>query len=170
MATPNPSRSRRRIVTWVLVLLGLMLGFWLWQVAAVAISAKRAGFFDPQVKAEWTADREENLKALHTAMKLYMQSEGALPPAESWSDAVRLRLKTADLTEEEAAKKLMQPDGKGGYGYNESLAGKYFDDLDPLTIVIYETEKADLNQHGSPPASGHAITVSGEVVENSKKD
>jgi len=162
---PTARPKRRRILRWILLVLGLALGYWLVQVAIVAGSAARAGFFDAPVKSTWTPDREANLRALHTALRLYMESEGQLPAAAGWSDAVGPRLKTADLSETEARKKLVQPGGAGGYGFNAALAGKHFEDLDSSTVVLFETAKPDLNQHGEPPKEGRGITVAGEVVD-----
>lgn len=151
-----------------IVLLGL-LAFYGPTVAAFA----RQGFFDrlPE-KAEYAATRESNLRAIHTALSLYHDSEEKYPEANGWMDAIEGRLKTNDLKEGEADKKLRRPGSQDGFGYalNTQAAGKYKEDLegDPKTTVLaFETEDPSRNASGVPDSKKPGflgITVSGDLV------
>lgn len=151
-----------------IVLLGL-LAFYGPTVAAFA----RQGFFDrlPD-KAEYAATRESNLRAIHTALSLYHDSEERYPEANGWMDAIEGRLKTNDLKEGESEKKLRRPGVQEGFGYalNSEAAGKYKGDLggDPETTVLaFESENLSRNASGAPDPQKPGflgITVSGELV------
>ncbi|MBS1706854.1 MAG: hypothetical protein JST40_13385 [Armatimonadetes bacterium] len=144
------------------------------------VAVYKAGFLDKIEKREYQASRLGNLEAMQTAMLLYLDSEGAFPPADLWMEAIEPRLKTADLKEGEAAKKMIRPDfepnsGSYGYAYNTQCAGKYTDDLPQKdkTILIFESTEAKRDAHGDPHTAGlkkgKGITISGDVVEVSAK-
>jgi hypothetical protein len=119
---------------------------------------------------------EDNLRALHTALIVYSESEGQLPPAEGWMDAIESRLRTSDMTQEEANKKLQSPtagDGEFGYAMNAAASGEWEGDLDPKMPLIFESRDLSRNAHGAPddlvsePAPDRpslAITVDGTIV------
>jgi hypothetical protein len=121
----------------------------------------------------YSASREANLKAISVALNLYEESEERYPAASGWMDAIGSRLRTTDMSEAEAAKKLVRPNmkspqaGQFGYAINDAVAGKYKGDLkDPKTVLVFETTDRAKNAHGNPKAQkgGLGVTISGEIV------
>ncbi len=148
-------------------------------IADTAVSASQSGFLDDVEQRTYEGDAEANLKAIHTALMLVHDSDGQFPAADGWMDAIANRLKTSDLSEEEAAKKLVNPDrakrdGEYGFALNAAAAGKFVDDLaGPETILVFESASLERNASGDPgkdaPKPGRnggnlGITVGGEVV------
>lgn len=137
------------------VVLVLALGFWLW-LGPVISAAVRAGFLDQaQERTLKAGQTEANLKALHQAIMMYSESEGALPEAAGWMDAAYTRLKTADLKDEEAKKQMKSQEGLAddqyGYAMNRALSGK--DPFDPKLKdepLIFESESKSWNAAGDP--------------------
>lgn len=144
-------------------------------------AAYKAGFLDKTQLRAYQGTSIENLKAIHTALMLYHDSEGQFPSARGWMDAVKPRLKTNDLKPEEALKKLrnptIQPPGEDVYGYamNVAVSQKYKDDLkDPdSTILVFDSKDTRWNAFGDPmkdaadpprPGGNQAVTVGGKVV------
>ncbi len=129
----------------------------------------------PQERA-YLGDSEDNLRALYLGMKLYHDSEGAFPEAESWMDAIGKRVKTSDMSEDEAAKKLIRPDLRGqpdryGYAMNVAMAGMYLEDVkDPSrTPLLFESRETGRNAAGDPvsdalSAQALAIAVDGTIL------
>ena len=127
----------------------------------------------PVERHAYRAGSEENLKAIYQGLMLYHESEGQFPNANNWMDAIKNRIKTNDLIRGEAEKKLVRPDLLGqadqfGYAMNDSVAGKYKDDIsDPdHTPLIFESKSKVRNAHGDPKSerTGLAISVSGKVL------
>ncbi len=165
-------KSGRRVWLWVglvgLVSCGVVLA-WLGPIVA---DFYRAGFFEQAEQGSYDPDVEKNLVAIHRALTLYVESEGALPPAETWMDAAWLRLQTRDLPKEEAKEKLVNPNvARGadqyGFAYNPALAGKHPDDVaDKATPLVWESEATAWNAHGGRPRPGGAqVSVAGEVTK-----
>ena len=99
----------------------------------------------------------ENLKALSTAMKLYQESEGQFPESAGWMDALEDRVKSHNMTQEEADKKFHDPTlGKKpdvyGYAMNDLLSKMYIGDVkDPSkTPLLFDSKDTSRNAHGSP--------------------
>lgn len=124
---------------------------------------------------EYTGTTTKNLKAMHTAFTQFHDSEERYPDATKWMDEVKNYIKTGDLTEEEAAKKLMNPRfgtkaGQYGFAMNSELSKKYKGDIkDPKTILVYETSDLKRNASGKPGKlsqtdAGIGITISGDIV------
>ncbi|MFN3963516.1 MAG: hypothetical protein ACK4NQ_11115, partial [Fimbriimonadaceae bacterium] len=103
--------KRKRGRLWLYIGLPLLAAFLIWGLPIVqtANDFRKAGFFEKTSKTEWDADVRGNLEALYTALRFYMDSEGQLPAAEGWIDAIEPRLRTADLKEGEAEKKIHDP-------------------------------------------------------------
>ncbi len=146
-----------------------------------AVYAKKEGFLDPEQQRQWEGTSKQNLQALQTAILKYADSEGQFPKADSWMDAIQPYIKTADLSEEEAKKKfvnpLLQPAKAGVYGYamNDALSEKLVEDVkDPQRVVLlFDSAKAGWNAHGDPkkdaasperPGGNKAIPVKGDVA------
>ena len=151
----------------------LWYGYW---GLKLYIGVKKEGFLDAPVKREYTGDSVANLKAIHTALLLYQDSEGALPDASGWMDAAWSRLQTADMDEDEAKKKLksdgITADDEFGYAYNEALSGKHTLDLPDSTILVFDSENLAWNASGKPappktprPNGNKAVTVAGKVID-----
>jgi hypothetical protein len=164
---------------WVGAILVTALGGTMLSIADTAVSASQSGFLDDVEQRTYEGDVEANLKAIHTALMLVHDSDGQFPDADRWMDAIANRLKTSDLSEEEAAKKLVNPDlakGDGEYGFalNAEVAGKFVDDLDgPHAILVFESASLERNASGNPDTDAPtperkggnlAITVAGEIV------
>ncbi len=165
---------RRRLVLGCLGLFALVLvGLVVWG-GPVAQDLYNKGFFEKSEKRRYTGDSEANLRALHTAMMLYHDSEERFPEASGWMDAIAKRIKTADLEKGEEQKKLIRPDlrdvpGAHGYAMNDGASGKYKDDLPgPKTILLFESTQTGPNAHGDPTATalkgGVGITIAGTIV------
>lgn len=136
------------------------------------MTAYRQGFFEKQAKREYTPDHEGNLRAIHTALMLYHESEERFPMANGWMDAIKPLLRTADLSPEDALKKLKRPgadsrDDVWGYSINKSCAGKYKDDIasGSATVLVFESQKTEWNAASNDEESKKAlgITVGGDL-------
>ncbi|MFN3682302.1 MAG: hypothetical protein ACK41F_00040 [Fimbriimonadaceae bacterium] len=128
----------------------------------------------PQRKREYSGDSIANLKAQHTAMMLYHESEGQFPEASGWMDAISNYLRTADMDKEQSLKKLRRPDLAGrqdayGYAMNDAAGAQYKDDIpDPAkTPLTFESADTAWNAHGDPeaaPKGSQAISVEGGIL------
>jgi hypothetical protein len=124
----------------------------------------------------------ENLKALHTALMLYQESEGQFPDASGWMEAIKMRTQTSDMKEEESIKKfinpLIRPAGAAIFGYamNDACSKKYNRDIpEPAkTPLIFDSQDTAWNAHGdpakllpNPPRQGgnFGISVEGSVLK-----
>ncbi|CAN5408739.1 hypothetical protein BH11ARM2_BH11ARM2_33230 [soil metagenome] len=144
----------------------LLLGLIIW-VGPVVRDLVGAGFLERVDKKDYIADREGNLKAIYTALNLYHDSEGAYPPARIWMDAIEPRLKSNNLSEESAGRKLVRPGvPKGGFGYAISplAAGRYKDDVKGERILVSESEDTSRNASGKPKSGSLAVTSEGKIV------
>lgn len=155
----------------------LALVIWLGPVLMAFINE---GFFDETEMRSYQGNSADNLKAIHRSLSGFHESEGVLPEAEKWMDDALLRLKSADMAEEESKKMLVSPRNSGkpnqyGYAFNAALSGMYIGDIkDPKkTVLIFESKLTEWNASGDPktdaaPKVGNtgplALTVSGEVV------
>lgn len=168
-----------KAIGWVGAILVTALGGTMLSIADTAVSASQSGFLDDVEQRTYEGDVEANLKAIHTALMLVHDSDGQFPDADGWMDAIANRLKTSDLSEEEAAKKLVNPDlakGEGEYGFalNGAVAGKFVDDLAGVEeILVFESRTLERNAFGDPtkdapnPArkgGNLAISVGGKMV------
>ncbi|MCW5938484.1 MAG: hypothetical protein KF884_06960 [Fimbriimonadaceae bacterium] len=167
----KPKTRKPRQWAWIAVVAtALVLGVvFVAPVLSVVNDFVRAGFFRGQDKATYTGGSEDNLRAIHRSLKLYADSEGALPPADRWMDEAWIRLQTRDLPQEEAKKKLQAPGaalGEYGYAFNSALAGKHPEDVpDGATPMVFESADKTWNAHGtSVPQGALAVTVAGEIV------
>lgn len=170
--------SRRMMFGCLGLLVGFILALWWFVGPALTVAS---GYIEPQTKRQWQGTSMENLKAIHTALSLYQESEGALPPADRWMDAIATRLKTADLTTEEAEKKLRSPSVARdnplafGYAFMAELEGKYMADIEnpAQTPLVFDSRDLTRNAHGDPvqlkpdpprPEGNLTVTVDGQVV------
>ncbi|MDX2065545.1 MAG: hypothetical protein SFX74_07380 [Fimbriimonadaceae bacterium] len=161
-------RGRKaQIAVGVVAIVVIGLGIW---VGPVIRDVIRAGFLESVSVEKYRAGREENLRAIHTALTLYHDSEGAYPPADRWMDAIENRLRINKMTAEEALAKLRTPGAKGdafGYALATTAAEKYRDDIpgDPKLLVL-EAPNAPRNHavDGRPSAERWAITVDGKIL------
>jgi hypothetical protein len=127
-----------------------------------------------EANAKFEGDTIAHLKALYTAAEVYHQSEEKFPDAVAWMDDLLPRLKTGDLAQGEAERKLVRPDLQGksdtyGYAINSAVAGKYRGDVkDEKAVLFFESTKTTKSASGDPIADsikrGKAITVKGEIV------
>ena len=164
--------KRKRGRLWIFIGVPLTAAFLIWGLPIVltANDFRKAGFFEKTSKTEWDGDVRGNLVALHTALRLYMDSESQLPAGEGWIDAIEPRLRTADLKEGEAEKKLHDPSagaGQYGFAFNKAISGKHFEDLPGDTVVLYQSQQNQRNAVGDPAQDarpeGLGICVDGQV-------
>jgi hypothetical protein len=191
MTFKESKKPRRRWIWWTLGTLGVVvLGLYLW-VGPTLITAFRRGFFDQTPERTYTATQEGNLKAIYTALMSYHDSEGHFPGGSEWMDSIEHRLHAADLTPEEAEKKLLDPsvnsdrqpkkatNGSFGWAFNDAASNKYKDDVKDAktTLLVFSSSDTRRNAHGSPsellpkkprPGGNLGITVSGAIVHLSK--
>ncbi len=131
----------------------------------------KALVFKPQ-QQNYIANNTSNLKAMHTALMLYHESEGQFPNAEGWMTAIENRLQSNDLKDGEGAQKLKNPASpQYGYGFNIKASAKFKEDLkDSAMILVFESESTKKNAFGDPAVDSRrngslGITLAGEVVK-----
>lgn len=140
----------------------------------VVMDAKKSGWLDDVKTDKYQAGRTNNLKAIHKALMQAQESDGQFPPADHWMEVALIRLKTSDITENEAKDKLRRPGGNPsdfGYAINSTFAGKSMDQVRVAksAILVFESLSVGFNASGSPEKdglkSGKGITFEGEVVD-----
>ncbi len=171
------SRKRKQLGCGVALVVFAAFAGWLYPLVRIAIGL---GAAEPELTTKYEGDTMSNLKRISEALQLYKESEGQYPEATGWMDAAMLRLKTSDLTEDEARKKLKDPRLSGaesfGFAMNEAASGKTDKDFpDPNKIILIFSSQATVwNAHGKFPldqatparAGGNAgILASGKVVK-----
>lgn len=195
--TENRTRSQRMMFGCVGVSIGIILAlaFFVPRLVTTYKGAKKLGLFEEQQMREYAGTSKENLKAIYTAMSLYHDSEGGYPPSDVWMDRIEIYLKTADLSSEEAEKKLKNPlvtaENPQGFGYamNDQYSngfkladGASSDDpsaiADPdRAILIFDSSDLTKNAHGNPvqlapeperPGGNLATNAAGSVDRLSK--
>jgi hypothetical protein len=174
-------RKIKRGCFWAFVAIVVVLAIW---VGPVIRDLWKSGILGNQLSAqkmrEYQGNSMENLKALHTALLLYHDSEEAFPDSSGWMDAITNRIKAGDMTQEEADKKFVNPlipKGKGVFGYamNDLCSKKYKDDIkDPATTpLLFDSSDTSWNAHGlvdallpKPKRAGGnmGISVTGEII------
>jgi len=123
----------------VLSLIAILLG-------VVAIPA--AILLPALAKAKQKAQRIQcmnNLKQLSLAVRIYStESKEVFPSPETWCDRIRQLA---------GSEKVFQcpvvPSQRCGYAFNAKLEGKTANDIDPQTVLIFESD-AGWNAHGGP--------------------
>lgn len=129
-------------------------------------------YLEKDEKRTYSASSIENLKALHTAMMLYHESEGQFPVASGWMDALKSRVQTNDLETTEALKKFVRPGakpGEFGYAMNSEASGKYEGDLPKDTVLIFESEIGRWNAAAVPKADARWIAIDGSLRPSAGK-
>lgn len=144
----------------------------------------QAGFLDSVEMRKYQGTSMENLKALHTALMLYHDSEGQFPSGAGWMDAIKTRLRTNDLAADEAVKKYKNPligdkANQYGYAFNDACGAKYIEDIkEPeKTLLVFDSKETGWNAHGDPSklspqperqGGNLGITVSGKILRSGK--
>lgn len=154
---------------WVRIGCGIVLfiffGLVIW-VGPVVRDLVKNGFLDRIDREEYTADRVGNLKALHTALMLYHESEGIFPEANGWVEAIKPRIASNGMSEAEAMRKFDNPatsaTGAVEYALNPAVAGKFEGDLPSKTIPLVLESTGDSKDRWS-------IYVNGQVVDGKQK-
>ena len=171
------SRKRRRLGGCAIVLIVVLIAF---AVSPYGRAVKSfwdngliASLFQGDTNRKYEAGRQQNLKALYTAMMLYHEAEGQFPVANGWMDAIRQHIRTGDMSPQEADKKLVRPDlmppkaGVFGYSMNDAASGKYKGDIkSPKTVLLYESTATARNAHGDPSKerARMGIALDGSIV------
>ncbi|MBV6459668.1 MAG: hypothetical protein HONBIEJF_02819 [Fimbriimonadaceae bacterium] len=175
------ARSRaKKVVLFVVGIFVGVLAYLAYRFGPALLDLANAGWTLSDIEQrEYQGTSKQNLEAIHVALMLYHDSEGAFPPAATWMDVTKLRLKTRDLSDEESLKKLKNPvlknESEWGYAINEAVAGKYKDDIkDPeKTLLVFDSAATAWNAHGDPtklspkparPGGNLGVTVSGKVI------
>lgn len=170
-----------KITCAVMALVLVAVAIW---VGPVLLDFYNSGILGSQLSGkkmrEYQGTSMDNLKALHTALMLYHDSEGQFPEASGWMDAITDRIKAGDMTQEEADKKFVNPllGKKGEYGYamNDACSKKYKDDIkDPSkTPLLFDSSDTRWNAHGSPesllpkpprPGGNLGVSVDGNILQ-----
>lgn len=162
----------RKVAIGIGAVLAVLAAAWLVQVGKAALDAKKAGLLDDVQTDKYQVGRENNLKAIQAALLSSAESEGKLPDAKGWMDQALIRLKTGDISEQEAKDKLKVPGlaaSDYGYAINDKLAGKPLDaQAAAETVLVFESKDKSWNAHGDPEkdavTGGKGVTVSGKVV------
>lgn len=169
-------KKRLKIGCLAVFVLGLAFGWWFYGDLIRHFWPTIVDSVRPAEKQTYEGDSTANLRAMHTALLGYEESEGQFPYASGWMTAIENRLGTDVLKKGEGEKKMIHPEfvgqpGKYGYAYNKSLEGKYRGDLkDPKTILIFESSTTDKNASGDPSQvrkkGGLAITLDGQILRD----
>jgi hypothetical protein len=167
--TRKPHRKGLRLGLAAVGMLTVAAGIYF--VGPIVKLVQGMGMLEKHEQVAWDGDSEQNLKAIHQALLLYQDSEDMLPEANGWMDAAILRLKTADLKEGEAEKKLQRPgvdDEAYGYAFNTEASQNHTEDIaDPDLPLVFETQEGEWSANGTPEdiglTGGLAVTISGEV-------
>lgn len=181
----KPSTAKRILkFTGLILLAGLIFGAW--RYGPTLYDFYKAGFFEGVLSEKelrtYQGTSKDNLRALHLALSLYHDSEGQFPHAEGWMDAIKPYIRTGDMKEEEAMKKLVNPlirpskDGVYGYAMNDAASAKYEEDVEnpDLTPLIFDSSETGRNAHGKPEellpqperqGGNLGISISGELLE-----
>lgn len=157
-ATPRKRRPWLKYGCSALVLIVAGVTIWLGPVIRDFMKAGvLQGVLGGVDKRKYEGDTIDNLRAMHTAMMVYHDSEGAFPDATGWMDAIEPRLQTYDMEKKESQKKLVSPEfvgqaGKYGYAMNLSASQKYIDDIpEPSKMpLIFDSSDTGRNAHGNP--------------------
>ncbi len=186
------TKNQRMMFGCVGVSIGVILALIIFvpRIVTTYKGAKQLGLFEEKQMREYAGTSKENLKAMYTAMSIYHDSEGGYPPADRWMDSISIYLKTADLSDEDAKKKLKNPivteENALGFGYamndqysNGFILSDGMTSEDPLAIgdpdraiLIFDSSDLTRNAHGNPVqlapeperAGGNlAVTASGSV-------
>lgn len=145
-----------KVWPWILLVVLVVAGYFLYPVVKLAASANRQGFFEKHEERKYDVGTRANLTAIYKAIMLFHESEGHFPKSTQWMDDIKNHMQTSDMTEVEAAKKLVDPslEGKAGaYGYamNDAVSEKYIDDVkDKKTPLVFMSSETGRNAHGDP--------------------
>lgn len=153
-------------------------GYFAYEPVKLLFGLQRKGFLEAPQQRTYEASTRKNLLAIYTALSFAHDSDGSYPAAAHWMDEVQKRIKTSDITQEDAEKKLVDPafegsPGKFGYALNQDCAGKYKGDLKPGTILVFMSEDTKRNASGNPhtdkprtlrSGGNFGITIEGQVV------
>ncbi|MBS1723256.1 MAG: hypothetical protein JSS66_09925 [Armatimonadetes bacterium] len=166
------------LITFGVIALALLIASpWLVQVALTVRDAKKAGLLDEETTEKYKVGRENNLKAIQKALLQLADSDGSLPKDGKWMDAALVRLKTSDISEQEARDKLVVPGakpGEFGYALNRAFLGKHPDQFrkDPKTILVFESTNRAWNAVGEPLSDGtkggKGIALDGTIIQLEK--
>lgn len=184
MAGKASTAKRTARFVGLILLAGLIYGAW--RFGPALMDFYRAGLLDavlsPRELRKYQGTSMENLKAMHTALSLYHESEGQFPHSAGWMDALKPYWRTDDMSEKEALKKfvnpLLQPPREGAYGYamNDAASAKYKDDVGKpeTTPLVFDSSDLSWNAHGkpekllpNPPRQGGnlGVSVDGNVLK-----
>lgn len=124
-------------------------------------------YIEKPAERSYAASRQGNLEEIAKALALFHENEGQFPDAAKWMDSLKTTIRTSDMPEAEALKKLENPDPDAGYSMNVATSNKFKGDLDPKTPVIFESKSRQWNGHGPMEATamkgGLAIFADGSV-------
>ncbi len=155
----------------------LLIGYGAFRFLPDFLALKNAGFLEnaEAKKTQYSASREENLKALHGALIRFHDSEDRFPEGKDWMGQLKPYLDTGDLVEGAWSKKLRNPllgpgSDWGGYVLNSEVAGKHKLDLKKGVKTVLMTEDKSAVGAAVGPAKSSAgmmsILVDGTVVKN----
>ena len=86
-----------------------------------------------------------NLKHLGLAVRIYSaDNNDEFPPAQKWCDAIQTSVGSPKIFQCAAA-----PNQSCGYAFNAKVVGKKLNEVDPQTVVIFESD-AGWNMSGGP--------------------
>jgi prepilin-type processing-associated H-X9-DG protein len=86
-----------------------------------------------------------NLKQLGLAVRMYtVDNKDKFPPPETWCDAIQMNGGSPKVFQ-----CVVAPDLRSGYAFNARLSGKKADEVNPQTVMIFESD-AGWNASGGP--------------------
>ncbi|MCL6623135.1 MAG: hypothetical protein K6T17_00780 [Fimbriimonadales bacterium] len=160
-------RRARKVFLWLILLVLVLAGIWLFPVLKLGWTYLSALRTASEQRVYTPGACLDNLKQLGSAFALYLEAEGAYPPAEKWMDEISRYLRAGDLPKEEQEKKLRCPDlpydpNTYGYAFFRSLSGKWKDEIpEPENqVVVFDSTNLsrnandDLESVPDPPRPG----------------
>ncbi len=147
-------RRIRKILLWLLLLALILAGVWLFPLLQLGWTYLVALRSASEQRAYAPSSCLDNLKQLGSAFALYLDAEGAYPPAERWMDEISRYFRAGDLPPEEQEKKLRCPDvpydpNAYGYAFFRSLSGKGVDEIPHPERQVVVFDSANLSRNAS---------------------
>lgn len=143
------AKRRKRLRIWLPVSIAVVgLGIYFGPALADLIPIVRA-YIEKPPQRTYDASRQGNLEEIAKALDLFHENEDQFPDSSMWMDSLKVTIRTSDMPEAEALKKLENPNPTAGYSMNDEASKKYRGDLDPKTPVIFESQERAWNGHGT---------------------
>jgi hypothetical protein len=139
MAYRRIQASKGRLTGWGLAAVGVVVSL----ISTFLFFGKYNEFYQPYMPIRIHC--VNNLRQLGMAVRIYStNNHGLFPPAETWCAAIQKEVGSTNVFQCGA-----NPDLPCGYAFNARLAGKKANEVNPQTVMIFESD-AGWNASGGP--------------------